>query len=58
MNEIEPGMTILLTAGERVPVDGRVLKGQSDLDCSLVSGESIPQICERGLRCSRPARST
>ena len=43
LNEIEPGMTILLAAGERVPVDGRVLSGQSDLDCSLVSGESVPQ---------------
>ena len=43
LNEIEPGMTILLAAGERVPVDGRVLSGQSDLDCSLVSGESAPQ---------------
>ena len=48
LNEIEPGMTILLTAGERVPVDGRVLKGQSDLDCSLVSGESIPQTAGAG----------
>jgi Cu2+-exporting ATPase len=43
VNEIEPGMTILLAAGERVPVDGRVLSGQSDLDCSLVSGESAPK---------------
>jgi Cu2+-exporting ATPase len=41
-------MTILLTAGERVPVDGRVLKGQSDLDCSIVSGESIPQTAGAG----------
>ena len=48
--EIEPGMTILLTAGERVPVDGEVLKGQSDLDCSLVSGESIPQVASPGTR--------
>ena len=43
LNEIEPGMTILLAAGERVPVDGRVLKGRSDIDCSLVSGESTAQ---------------
>ena len=41
--EIEPGMTILLAAGERVPVDARVLEGASELDCSLVSGESLPQ---------------
>ena len=40
--EIEPGMTILVAAGERVPVDGRVESGTSDLDCSLVTGESTP----------------
>jgi Cu2+-exporting ATPase len=43
VEEIEPGMTILLAAGERVPVDSRVIKGRSELDCSLVSGESAPQ---------------
>ena len=43
VGEIRPGMTILLAAGERIPVDGRVLEGRSDLDCSLVSGESMPQ---------------
>jgi Cu2+-exporting ATPase len=43
VHEIVPGMTILLAAGERVPVDGRVTQGRSDLDCSLVSGESLPQ---------------
>jgi Cu2+-exporting ATPase len=48
LSEIRPGMTILLTAGERVPVDCRVLKGQSDVDCSLVSGESIPQTTGEG----------
>jgi P-type Cu2+ transporter len=48
LSEIRPGMTILLTAGDRVPVDCRVLKGQSDIDCSLVSGESIPQTARAG----------
>jgi Cu2+-exporting ATPase len=39
---IRPGMTVLIAAGERVPVDGRVLSGASELDRSLVSGESAP----------------
>lgn len=43
VNEIEPGMTILLAAGERVPVDARVVAGRSDIDCALVTGESLPQ---------------
>ena len=42
VSEIQVGMTILLAAGERVPVDGRVVSGQSDIDRSLVTGESAP----------------
>jgi len=41
--DIRPGMTILLGSGDRVPVDARVLAGQSELDVSLASGESLPQ---------------
>jgi Cu2+-exporting ATPase len=48
VNEIAPGMTILLAAGERVPVDARVEAGLSDLDVSLVSGESAPQPVSAG----------
>ena len=48
VDEVEPGMTILLAAGERVPVDSRVLKGRSELDRSLVSGESAPQPADEG----------
>jgi Cu2+-exporting ATPase len=48
VSEIGPGMTIRLAAGERVPVDGRVIKGESELDCSLVSGESLPQPARPG----------
>ena len=42
VGEITAGMTIMLTAGERVPVDAIVAKGKSDLDVSLVSGEHMP----------------
>jgi Cu2+-exporting ATPase len=42
VEEIEPGMTVALGAGERVPVDATVSKGDSELDVSLVSGESVP----------------
>jgi len=43
VNEIETGDRLLIAAGERIPVDARVIGGASDLDCSLVSGESRPQ---------------
>ena len=42
VEEIGPGMTILLAAGDRVPVDGRVVEGRSEIDGSLASGESAP----------------
>jgi len=42
VNEIQTGMTIMLAAGERVPVDATVTKGTSEMDASLVSGEQTP----------------
>ncbi|KAA3448381.1 nitrogen fixation protein FixI [Mesorhizobium sp. SARCC-RB16n] len=43
VGQIEPGMDLVIAAGERVPVDGDILNGSSDIDCSLVSGESTPR---------------
>ncbi|MBB6414398.1 cation-translocating P-type ATPase [Mesorhizobium sangaii] len=48
VGEIEPGMQLLIAAGERVAVDGKVNQGYSDLDCSLVSGESTPRTAASG----------
>jgi len=48
VGDIAPGMTILLAAGERVPVDARVVDGCSDIDRALVSGESVPQTASAG----------
>jgi Cu2+-exporting ATPase len=41
--EIQPGMRLRIMAGDRIPVDARVVEGASDIDRSLVSGESEPQ---------------
>ena len=49
IDEIEIGQRVRIMAGERIPVDGKVVKGNSDLDCSLVSGESLPVQISKGM---------
>lgn len=48
LNQIEVGMQLDIAAGERIPVDGKVLLGQSDVDLSLVTGESAPEPLQKG----------
>ncbi|WP_457298822.1 cation-translocating P-type ATPase [Phyllobacterium sp. P5_D12] len=48
LREIRPGTRLLITAGERVPVDCEVERGISDIDFSLVTGESAPRPVESG----------
>lgn len=43
LDAINPGMRLRIAAGERFPVDGTVLEGESDVDRALVTGESQPQ---------------
>ncbi|WP_207462658.1 heavy metal translocating P-type ATPase metal-binding domain-containing protein [Azospirillum sp. SYSU D00513] len=40
---VKPGATVLVAAGERVGIDGTVTNGASDLDASVVTGETRPQ---------------
>ena len=42
------GQTILLKPGDRVPLDGRVLEGESQLDTAALTGESMPRECKVG----------
>jgi Cu2+-exporting ATPase len=39
---VRPGARVLVARGERIPVDGRVREGRSEVDSSLVTGESLP----------------
>jgi len=47
---IDPGQKILVAAGERIGVDGVVISGGSELDMSLVTGESAPSAAEPGTK--------
>lgn len=48
LHDIRPGMTLRIAPGDRVPVDGTIAAGKSDLDCSLISGESAPRAVAPG----------
>jgi P-type Cu2+ transporter len=46
--QVEPGMTVLTAAGERISVDGLVAEGSSDIDRSLITGETLPRAVAPG----------
>ncbi len=39
---VQTGDTLLVKPGERIPVDGIIIKGQTYIDESMLTGESIP----------------
>lgn len=41
--EITSGMTLLVAAGEKIGADGEIINGTSEIDTSLITGESLPQ---------------
>ncbi len=42
LDELAPGMRLRIAAGDRLPVNGRIVEGRGEFDRSLVTGESAP----------------
>lgn len=42
VEEIGPGDTVMVRPGEKVPVDGTVRQGETSMDESMLTGESVP----------------
>ena len=47
--EVPVGSKIVVKAGERVPLDGIVVSGRSQIDTSALTGESVPRTVEEGV---------
>ena len=47
-DEVEPGSVILIRPGERIPLDGEVIEGESFLDTAVLTGESLPRRVKPG----------
>ena len=41
--EVQPGMTLRLTTGDRVPVEGEIRDGEGWFDEAMLTGEPVPQ---------------
>ena len=47
---VKPGMTMIVAAGERIAADGIVETGRSEIDESLITGETLPRVVSAGNR--------
>ena len=47
-DEVAVGSTIVVQPGEKVPIDGVILEGTSDLNTSALTGESLPREAKAG----------
>ncbi len=46
--KVEVGDTIVIKPGEKVPLDGEILSGNSQVDTSALTGESVPRTVRQG----------
>ena len=50
VEEVLPGDVVVVRPGERIPVDGTVREGESAVDESMLTGESMPVDKRAGAR--------
>ncbi|MGL1921278.1 MAG: heavy metal translocating P-type ATPase [Hyphomicrobiales bacterium] len=48
LSDIKLGDKIFVAMGEKIPVDGQIIQGKSDVDNAFLTGESIPETVDIG----------
>ena len=48
VSEVKVGDVVIVKPGERIPVDGIVLEGESYIDESMITGEPVPNMKKKG----------
>ncbi len=52
VSTLKVGDLVLVRPGGRMPIDGQIVSGQSELDRSLLTGETLPVFAQEGLQVS------
>ncbi len=50
--EVRIGEFVLVRSGERVPLDGVVIRGEGTVDESIITGDSEPRSRQQGFACA------
>jgi Cu2+-exporting ATPase len=45
---LRPGMVVAVAPGDRIPADGRIESGATEIDTSLLTGETLPRVAKMG----------
>lgn len=48
INQLKPGMVVRVAVGEKIPTDATLIAGETQLDTSLITGETLPHDATAG----------
>ncbi|MGH3087272.1 MAG: heavy metal translocating P-type ATPase, partial [Rubrobacteraceae bacterium] len=48
IEDVEVGDTVIVRPGEKIPVDGKIISGESAVDEAMITGESVPVTKRKG----------